>query len=373
MTATETRLGAVRGTVDGTLSERKVRPVKAWALVGVIFLAVEFWAVGAWLLSGDAKRTPSGPTPVPGWMEASAQLWTVLTVAGMCCFLYFFLIRPWRRQGGITLDGMLCITFLFLSLQDPILNYFQVWYTYSAVFFNLGNWAHHFPGWLSPRGEVFAEPILWAAPTYITVLLAWVMICCEVMRKAKGRWPRMGKFGLLGICFGLVFTFDVMLEPLHLRLGFYSYPGAISWLTLNHGHYYQYPLYEGFFVACLCTAWAAIRFFRDDKGYTLAERGIDDVRASGKKKTALRFLGLMGACQVALFLMYNGPLMLLSLYSSPWPADIQNRSYLTNGLCGTGSGYACPGPEIPINRPDSAHLDPNGRLVVPQGTTVRAP
>ncbi|MND02321.1 hypothetical protein D3C83_216600 [compost metagenome] len=51
-----------------------------------------------------------------------------------------------------------------------------------------------------------------------------------------------------------------------------------------------------------------------------------------------------------------------------WPADVQKRSYLTNHICGAGTDYACGGPAVPIPRPGSFHLDPEGRLVVPEQT-----
>lgn len=67
-------------------------------------------------------------------------------------------------------------------------------------------------------------------------------------------------------------------------------------------------------------------------------------------------------------LTYKVPMARFGLYSSPWPEDITRRSYLTDGFCGAGAeeartNYSCPGPAIPIPRPDSANVGRDGKLV----------
>src|SRR5438309_6507979 len=47
------------------------------------------------------------------------------------------------------------------------------------------------------------------------------------------------------------------------------------------------------------TACAFLRYFRSDRGETLAERGVDDIRLSGKFRTGLRFLALTGFVNLA--------------------------------------------------------------------------
>ena len=62
----------------------------------------------------------------------------------------------------------------------------------------------------------------------------------------------------------------------------------------------------------------------------------------------------------------KGPSSPAGLHGGPWPADVQNRSYLTNGVCGPGTSYACASPSVPTPRRNSAHLDPAGELVGPR-------
>jgi hypothetical protein len=51
----------------------------------------------------------------------------------------------------------------------------------------------------------------------------------------------------------------------------------------------------------------------------------------------------------------------------PYPADIQKRSYFTQGICGARTDRACPGPSIPIPLPGSAYINQEGGLSYPPG------
>ena len=97
----------------------------------------------------------------------------------------------------------------------------------------------------------------------------------------------MGKFGLVMICFGVLCVADLVFEPLlWLPLGMYSYAGAIEWMTVLQGHYYQFPLFEGIFWPATWTVLTAIRYFRNDRGLTVAERGVDELHGGRKAKSA---------------------------------------------------------------------------------------
>jgi hypothetical protein len=346
---------------------RKFRPVVAWAVAGAVFIAIQAWAYGGWIVSGEATPTPPGSTPRPDWMVWGMRIWESGGLVGMAVFLWFFLIRPWRRAGHITLDGMFCLAFILAYWQDAMLNYFQPVYTYNAHLFDLGAWNLHIPGWQSPKGNLIAEPLLWVMPLYVYAVFGGAVFGSFLMRKARARWPRLGNFGLLSGTFLGFLLFDMLVEAPMLTLGFFSFPGAIRGITLFDGHYYQFPLTEAFFMSVIWTAWSALRFFRDDKGRTLAERGIDDLRISERGRTGVRFLAVVGAVNAILFVLYMAPVAVVGLYSGPWPDDIKNRSYFVNGQCGEGTTYRCPGPGVPIPRRNSVHITPEGGVAPKPG------
>jgi hypothetical protein len=347
---------------------RRLKPVQAWAVVGAAVWALQLTVWAAWIVSGDAVATPTGPTPVPTYMEVAVVVAQWGGLLATAVFLWFFLVRPWRREGRIGLDGLFCLVFLTICWQDTLINGVQHQVMFNSTFFNRGSWNAHFPGWLAPHGNLNPVPLLFY-PFYIWGIFGGVVAGGAVMRKVKERRPTISRAGLVAGCFGFFLLFEIVVEPPLMLLGLWAYPGTIDWLTVFAGHYYQFPLTELLLMATLWTVWTCLRFFRDDQGHTVAERGINDVRADGWRRTGLRYLALVGACNAIIVVLYQLPSALIGLYISDWPKDIVERSYFTNGVCGPGSDYACPGPRVPIPRPDSDHLNPAGHLVPAKGAT----
>lgn len=48
---------------------------------------------------------------------------------GVGVIVYYLIVRPWRRERRLTLDGMLVIGFASIYWQDPLANYTQNWFT----------------------------------------------------------------------------------------------------------------------------------------------------------------------------------------------------------------------------------------------------
>ena len=69
---------------------------------------------------------------------------------------------------------------------------------------------------------------------------------------------------------------------------------------------------------------------------------------------------------------YFIPNTLMSLSQPSWPRDLQQRSYLTDFVCGAGTGgRLCPGPTTPIVRNGAAYAGSGGRLIVPAGVRMQ--
>jgi hypothetical protein len=347
------------------LTERKFRPVKLWAGIGVVALIIQAVAYAGWFLSGEFVSTPTGDTPIPTPMMAAIRVWEVGAIIASATMVWFLLIKPWRRDGRISLDGMFTLAMITIIWQDTFINFFQTSVVYNSGFVNRGSWYPHILGWVSPNTNRIATPLLGFAPGgYMFFWLGMMMVGCWVMRKAKQRWPQLGTFGLIMVSFGFFVVFDFVAELSWMRLGFYAYPGGISWLTVFHGHYYQFPIYVCVLGGIWYATFTGLRYFRNDKGETFAERGLSEWALPARARSVIRFLAIVGACNVA-FMSSNIPWIALSMYSSSWPDDVTKRSYLMDGVCGPNTDYACPGPGVPIPRPHSAHLDPNGHLVFP--------
>jgi hypothetical protein len=67
------------------------------------------------------------------------------------------------------------------------------------------------------------------------------------------------------------------------------------------------------------------------------------------------------------FVFYNLPVQWFAMHSEPWPADLQKRSYFMMGICGDGTDRLCPDPALPMHRNGSGYINPEGKLVLPEG------
>jgi hypothetical protein len=256
--------------------------------------------------------------------------------------IWFWLIRPWRREGEITASGLAVIGFGTMYWQDPLVNFFNTSFVLNSYAINLNSWGSFVPFWRGPNPDhlivtpVFNLLYLWVA--FLTALLV-----SKGMGRARRRWPQWSNWRLYVMTVSACFFVDIVVESLWLRLGINSYPGAWPGFSLFAGHYYQLPLMEPLLTAP--TFWggmAALLFFRDDHGRTLPERGIDQITVGKRRRTWLRLLAFIGAVQV-IYGAYNVSFAVTQgLYASPWPKDVTSRPYFVNGYCGRGTGFSCP-------------------------------
>lgn len=225
-------------------------PAIVWALAGAGFLVIQAIGYVGWFTSGDFQRTPTGPTPVPPSMERSVLIAQVVSVVAFVVFLVFFVLRPWRRARHVTLDVLLCLAFQFVFWQDDAMNIIQPQVVFNAALFNRGSWYAHLPGWISPNAELFAwPPLLYLAYTW--GLFGGAMLGGWLMGRMKQRWPQASTLRVVATLFAGFLVLEFIMEPLILRVGLWSYPGTIGWMTLFEGQRYQFPVYEGLLMAGL--------------------------------------------------------------------------------------------------------------------------
>lgn len=364
MSLTEARRPATTGrAAPPAEADVRVKPVMAWALVGGFFVLFQMFVFSKWILGGNASPTPTGSTPVPEWMKYTIRGWEVVSTVILIVFLYYVLVRPWRRTGRITSDGLMCIAATLCVWRDQLLNFVQVTGLYNSYALNLGSWYPDIPGWISPQGRQMLEP-MWVFQVYAYMVLGGAMVGCFVMRKTRARWPQLNNIGLVLVCFGVTICWDLIIEIGWLRLGLYMFfPIEMNGIVLFEGHYYAFPLYESVLLGLLMTIWACIRYFRDDRGLTFAERGVEKLNVSPRKQTGLRLLALTGLFNLVFILSYDVPWQIFAVNANNSPADITNRSYLTHGVCGVDTDRACPSGNNPMPRRGGPYINQQGELV----------
>ncbi len=354
-------------------AQAKVKPVQVWAAAGGAILALQLYVWIRWITGPYFERVPAGPMDPPTYMKVPLMANAIVLWVGLPFALWWFIVRPWVRERRITLDGMLLVSMGLMFFQDPLLNYFNTWCTYNTWLFNRGSWSSNIPGWVSPEepGRQVAEPLLTNVPGYAYGVLLITIVGCWVMRKIKSRWPGISNLRLIVVTYGLAFLLDFVMEGLVLLpIGFYTYPGSIRAVSFNAGTYYQWPLYEGLMWGGVQAALCCLRYFTDDRGRTVVERGLDRVRGGFARQQFTRFLAIFAAVSACFFFFYNVPAQWIGMHSDPWPEDHMKRSYFTGGICGNGTDVPCPDPALPMPTKRSGFINTDGELVFPEGVEV---
>jgi hypothetical protein len=341
----------------------KTRPVVGWAVVGAILIAFEVFVLAKWVTGPNLVKTQPGPDPISRTTkDFFAALQGAVTLAAVIC-LYVWVVRPWRREGRMTTDGMLAISGGMLFFWDMCMNFTSVSLLYNSHLVNLGAWATgSWPSWTSPNANLLPEPLFVSLPGYTCLVFAQVLIVLWLVRKVKARRPDIGVFGTIALMVVGLTVLDTIIESTLLRTGVYAYPGGIRAITLYAGHTYQLPMSESFFFGGLgLGAVAALSYFRDDKGRTIVERGLEHVHAGAKQKQLIKFCAIFGAVHLAFLVLYMVPNQWLATHADSFPAGY--KSYMINGMCEYPSatpqvqqkrgvrGVACAGPGVPIPRP----------------------
>jgi uncharacterized protein DUF5135 len=356
----------------GADNEAKIKPVTIWATIGGALLILQLYVWIRWITGPYFVRVPGGPSDPPMYMKALLTTNAVVMCVGLPFVVWWFIIRPWVRERRITLDGILFVSCALFFFQDPLLNYFNTWCTYNTWLWNRGSWSSHIPGWVSPEepGRQVAEPLLINATGYGMVLVL-AIAGCWFMRKIKARWPGISNVRLILVTYAAAFVADFVMEAgFMLPFGLYTYPGSIRSVTVFAGTYHQWPVYEGLMWGGVMTALTCLRYFTDDRGRTVVERGLDQVRGGFARQQLVRFLAIFAAVSGCFFFFYNVPAQWIGMHSDPWPQDHLKRSYFNGGICGDGTDVPCPDPGLPIPTKRSGFINTDGVLVLPDGVEM---
>ena len=342
-------------------------PRAAWfALLGALILLFSTGLVITWVSGPNFQRVPAGPDLPPTPMRICLDVGQVLIPVLALAFFCYFLIRPWLRERRVTFDGLMCIAALTVSMYDPFSLFAQPWFAYNSYLLNFGTPLSEFPGWISlaEPGRTVAWPVPVLPAFYVVSFVIIGILGCSVLNLLKRRSPSLGQVGLFVGVVIIMGLFELLLEGvLFLPMGFWSLAGGSYPITFP-GHYFQLPANDFFHVFVVMVAMVYLRHAVNDRGQTIVERGMEQISASPVKQAGVRLLAMVAAIHIITFSLFHIPCIFWSLNSPEWPKDTTDRSYFQN-QCGPLMNRACPGPGVPMTRPDSAYLDWSGHVVRP--------
>ena len=259
----------------------------------------------------------------------------------------------------MTTNVMLAIVTNAIIFFDPTYNYASTSLFYNSHFINWGSWTNNaMPGWMSTNGHLLPEPVLVSVPAYLIAVFGQAVFVNWLLRRlyANKQEPSVLQT-VVTIVIGLTIV-DTLVEMVFIHGGVYVYPGAISWLTLFPGEWYQFPLTEGFFFGGLSVGTVCcLMYFKDDNGETFADRGLQKMKYSHAKKQWIKFLSLFGVVHLAFFMFYTVPQSWVALHTDSFPENYRDfdgwPSWWVNGTCNYGvDGDECPGPGVLMPRRD---------------------
>lgn len=318
---------------------RNSTPVMYWAALGAMFLCLAFYVWGSWILSDDFRPVPVGNDPIPLNVKIAVRAIEALAAAVALGMLWKCVFGPWIRNRELSFDGMLVLNLLLMWWADPIDNYVTVSFLYNGYTINMGSWASFIPGWGSPNPQNFAEPLLMMGGFYIGYWMLNVFLGCWLLGLLQRRLPNLAMGWRILLMFIPLAIIDLVVENLIMRSGAAAYPGVVRSFSLYPGEVYQWPLYEAAIVAFVSTGFTCLRYFKDDKGQTFVEKGVERLKISKGRKKLVTFLAIAGFVQPFFLIGYFLPYNLFAMRSDTAPAY---PSYMRNLMCGEGSQYACP-------------------------------
>jgi hypothetical protein len=345
-----------------------------WAALGGLMAAFIAWVLIRWITSPYFKAVDPGPSKLPsGQHEALLAIQIGGSALALFC-IYWTLVRPWLRERRVASEGLLVLTYGTLYFQDPFSNAGNYWFIFNSHMWNRGSWVNQLPlfsAWGGTPGHMQPEPIFGMGPGYVYFWLIGIWAGTVAFKFGRKRFPRLGLPGAIITAYLGIFIFDVILEPfIWMRTGFFSYAGAPG-PKIFEGSYLAFPLLESAMIGVMLVPWVLLRHYRDDRGYTVVERGIDRVRAGGAVKTVLRFLALLAVSQFLYFFCYNIWGYVVGVHASAYPQEVLSRSqYLGGGWCGPWGDRMCPGPAVPMSVDRSVYINIHGGVGCPPGTEL---
>lgn len=309
------------------------------AVVGVAFLIWNGWTLVAWLADGPRQVTEfRDPHSVSWW--AAHILEGSLVVASIPVVV--LLIRGCRRERRfLTFDVMFCLCCSMILWGDVGINVFQPVYVSSSNFVNLTGPCGHMPFVVNPDCGRVPDAILMFFLLETFMLLAFSKGFARLVARWRSRRPDLTNPQLFLRMIGVA-AIASLGEIVAIGLGLWTYTGP-RWMSISPGSGGNYHFIILIETSVFFAAVAAIYVFRNDRGETIVERGLDGYPP--RRRRAITCLALYAAVQLLLWGPGSTPMAIASFFQDGWrkmPAHLLNDVCDAPGVTGTRYG-PCPG------------------------------
>jgi hypothetical protein len=310
-----------------TPSMRAPRPfngVYALASVGVLIVSYELWAWGAWLVAGPHPvtryRDPNSPSL---WVARGYEVVMVITAVAVMGTV----VRDCLRRRAFTTDASIIVAGFFMLFWDPMVNWMQPNFFYSSQWINVNTWTGYAPWVVNPTASQMPQPIVFIGLIYPFGLLAFSMLLNKGMSAARRRWPEITNARLIAGTFVGGLSLCLLLEAPIFLMNLWGLPGAPDELALfDNDHRFAWAEYVT--TTIVFTTLGCVRFFRNDKGQTIAERGLDNLSPGARALVATLATTTLFAIAIWVLLLIQIP---AGLHAAPYPQGYPK--HMINDLC----------------------------------------
>ena len=333
----ETESTTLSGTVVAPAPEPSA-PVKVWALIGLVSTAVVLSTWARWVSSSRFRSIERGPDVLPAAHALAMQIlqWGLFIAA--VGLIWWCLVRPILKTHALTFDGKLVIAGVLAICYEPLASIFTFSHSYNAELFNRGSWAGFIPLWQTPHSELLVHPPVLIFGMYVCFFAGGPIIGCWILRQLRRRFPTQSNLALTG-WLGLAWVgIDVAFEVLILRSEVYAYPTTPRSLTLWAGHSYQLPLLSAVFAGIAVGGFGALRYFLDQDGRSLPERGLDKLPRRGRG--LISGVAIIGCTHAWMIVSWMVPMNLTVALQGETAPTLP--SYLSHGICVDQRSSPCP-------------------------------
>jgi hypothetical protein len=328
-------------------------PVQLLAALGVVLVLAQAWVWGAWLADGPSQLTDF-QDPDDFTFKAARVMEAGMGVAFVV--LLAWVVRKCVRERALVFDAKLFIAGIAALWLDAWVNLVAPIWLYNTNFTNSPPPTAYMPGVVNPAMHDMPFPILFHAFNYPVACVGAGILVSNVLTRLRRRYPHARTGTLLALCALFGMAFDLLYESFMIRRGMWVYPGTPDELALWGSQYTKFPIFEIIPAGIAFATFGALRFFRNDRGEHLSERGLHTVPP--RRRTIVSLLATI-ACVNIVWIAMCTIQVAGGFYADPYkpmPGSLVANicdGPLDDGTERTGTPYGpCPeqGQPIPIRR-----------------------
>lgn len=317
------------------------RPRRTWgvahylALLAVPLLAYEAWTLVAWIASEPHVVTKGRDSSSLSWWWARAIEAGAVTLAGV---LLVQAVRESRRLGRASFELKLWVALLLTSFWDSVTNVFQPIWFYSSDFVNLNEWWGHAPGFVSPAGGHEPFPVVALVFLYPCFVLE-SRLAVKGWTAVRRRYPGISTVRLLVVGLAMSLVVGAAISWTFIAPHLWAGPGMGAMIVDTSSYSWSVAefLYVGTWSATVC----ALRFFVDDQGRSLAERGLEAMPPW--RQAVVGTMAMTTWCSVAV-IVYSSVVAFTGFHANAYPEDYPE--HLPNVVCDIPGSAVAQGSEF---------------------------